>query len=994
MSEHQAYTYYAFVSYSHKDEKWGKWIQSALEHYRLPAVVRKEVGKPLPQKIHPVFRDDTDLGACRLEAGLQQELEQSRFLIVVCSPNSAKPNAEGRHWVNEEVKRFCDMGRTDNVIPVIVEGTKETSFCPKLAEINNIGPDATKQSKARVLNNLVAKILGLRPDELWRREERRLRAKRCWRAFAASLAASIVAFGGYVWWDSTRTVTRAFADYVDSYGLPEGIFPLTPEQVSHRHVHYRFEFRGYRYGKSIHADSSAPSLLRGLGFQRILRRVIQSTSCENPTGNGGYLLQSSRSAIQIFNYDQEGPFLANRLKEIRHGLFFVSNDDLFLIKREEFYNEGTGTNNLTKVYRGKGQLDIGYSPSASTERNRDMNPDIMHSWQWHSFKPTKSDISVFDLIRDKQGRINKCIFRNNSGGITADADGIFGKEYEYDHLGRKTAEWNLGVDGNNFSRRSDNQGIAGLIHEYKEDNHILAKYVNSHGNPVLGPFGWMIREGVFDEFGNIIQLKFLDSFGHLRLNGRHNGIQEQFNFNSALNNITYDDRGYVTSISFFDTKGRSKLVNIQAGSIDGIELPSDYYFNKMASKVVFSRDDNGNLLKETYFDADGIEKESILFCHDRFGHITQASFFNGDHSPQVIGLGWHWTSKLKRKSEAVSVCYLYDNFGRPIKEWYLNSLGRMVPYNDMGLFYKTWKYNTQGNLIKMSFINEDGSIRESTEYDYDLRGNTIGERHFGERGTPVVELGRFETKWQYDEAGRVIRESYYDISGAPVCPAKFSCDQVSMEWEYTKDGHISKTSYIDKDGVVTSQTIFRYNDSGQVIVVADTIVYSGRASKARTEYAYDSRGNKTRVARFGIDGLPCNNSDGCSIEEYEYNDQNLPTKVRFYDLQGNLAPCVYGYCGWDITYDSEGREIQRTRIGPEGIAAVIDGGCAQIRYTYDSYGRCTSIRYFGTDGNLMMIMPGYFKSQCAGYNYIYESDSDGLVRDEVPVGIDGLPIHP
>ena len=111
------YTYYAFISYSHRDEKWAKWIQGALEKYRLPAAVRKEAGKNLPQRIRPVFRDATDLGAGKLADNLRQELEQSRFLIVVCTPNSAKPNAEGRHWVNEEVERFCELGRADHVQP-------------------------------------------------------------------------------------------------------------------------------------------------------------------------------------------------------------------------------------------------------------------------------------------------------------------------------------------------------------------------------------------------------------------------------------------------------------------------------------------------------------------------------------------------------------------------------------------------------------------------------------------------------------------------------------------------------------------------------------------------------------------------------------------------------------------------------------------------------------------------------------------------------------
>ena len=38
------YTYYVFISYNHRDEKWAKRLQCKLHHYRLPAVACKEKG--------------------------------------------------------------------------------------------------------------------------------------------------------------------------------------------------------------------------------------------------------------------------------------------------------------------------------------------------------------------------------------------------------------------------------------------------------------------------------------------------------------------------------------------------------------------------------------------------------------------------------------------------------------------------------------------------------------------------------------------------------------------------------------------------------------------------------------------------------------------------------------------------------------------------------------------------------------------------------------
>ena len=107
----QTYHYYAFISYNHRDEKVARWLQSHLEHYKLPSVARKEIGEDV--KIRPVFRYVSDLGVAVLREKIKEELEASKHLIVVCSPHSANPNVKGEHWVNDEVKRFIALGRKE-----------------------------------------------------------------------------------------------------------------------------------------------------------------------------------------------------------------------------------------------------------------------------------------------------------------------------------------------------------------------------------------------------------------------------------------------------------------------------------------------------------------------------------------------------------------------------------------------------------------------------------------------------------------------------------------------------------------------------------------------------------------------------------------------------------------------------------------------------------------------------------------------------------------
>lgn len=85
-------------------------------------------------------------------------------------------------------------------------------------------------------------------------EEEKLSRLRFWLKMLPLLI--LTAAGGLFAWDSTRTVQNYYADYVDSYGLPEGIFPLKKSEIKHRNVHYRFEYRGFQFGNSPHTDSA------------------------------------------------------------------------------------------------------------------------------------------------------------------------------------------------------------------------------------------------------------------------------------------------------------------------------------------------------------------------------------------------------------------------------------------------------------------------------------------------------------------------------------------------------------------------------------------------------------------------------------------------------------------------------------------------------------------------------------------------------------------
>jgi hypothetical protein len=72
--------YAAFISYSHADERWARWLQQSLERYRVPRQLRRErsADRTLPARLYPVFRDRDEFASSDdLNAAIQAALDDS-----------------------------------------------------------------------------------------------------------------------------------------------------------------------------------------------------------------------------------------------------------------------------------------------------------------------------------------------------------------------------------------------------------------------------------------------------------------------------------------------------------------------------------------------------------------------------------------------------------------------------------------------------------------------------------------------------------------------------------------------------------------------------------------------------------------------------------------------------------------------------------------------------------------------------------------------------
>jgi len=110
------YKYFAFISFQSADAKDAIRLQHAIESYRLPAVLCKQAN--VPRRVKPLYCYLNDMHAGEeLMLELKSRMEQSRYLIVVCSPRSAHSV-----YVNSGIDYFISLGRRDSIIPVIVDG--------------------------------------------------------------------------------------------------------------------------------------------------------------------------------------------------------------------------------------------------------------------------------------------------------------------------------------------------------------------------------------------------------------------------------------------------------------------------------------------------------------------------------------------------------------------------------------------------------------------------------------------------------------------------------------------------------------------------------------------------------------------------------------------------------------------------------------------------------------------------------------------------------
>lgn len=163
--ENKKYIYDAFISYRHTelDKFVAETLHRQMEAFKLPKKLVQGPDAPR-KKIERVFRDRDELPlASNLEDPIVKALEDSEYLIVICSPRLKESM-----WCKKEIETFIQIHGRRNVLAVLIEGEPAESFPEELLydEQQVMGEDGVYTTVRKPIEPLAADFRGKNKKEM------------------------------------------------------------------------------------------------------------------------------------------------------------------------------------------------------------------------------------------------------------------------------------------------------------------------------------------------------------------------------------------------------------------------------------------------------------------------------------------------------------------------------------------------------------------------------------------------------------------------------------------------------------------------------------------------------------------------------------------------------------------------------------------------------------------------------------------------------------
>lgn len=938
------YTYYVFISHTTKDEAWAKWLQWELEHFRIPEKVRDKY-RGLPARIRPVFWYKNDLAGTQINC-VKRELEQSKYMIVICSPTSAH-----KEWVNVEVGYFKDeLKRGDRIIPFIVDGDIKASdqehIClpMPIRQLSGLDElrcvDVRKYGKHNALVNIVATLLNIRYDILLdriKREQQRRLVTYC--TVFSFLAAVIFGFWDYFF----HTKYDYFIDMEDCNGMPTGIIPIKDNDADNYYRLYRFEKRS-----------------------GLLRRVVYVDCDGNPQDHTNTEL-ADRPCIQELSYNN-GELAAIACKNATNRTLYImhlAKNKLAADLKDEDENQGANfIFSSTSVDQGKSA--------------------IQQSTFLDQFLKSPSKIARYIYERDEEGYIKRKLYARHNGEneIGMDANGISGFEYERDSLHRVVR---IRFLDKNHQYRSNDKGVAGKKYNYdRYGNLTIAEYVDQEGRLKYNEHHWARAIDTYDSNGYLLDERLFGADGEpcISVQGYHRMTvsndenREIRSYYDIHDKPTYtfrfgqDPGGYAMTTTIKNKQGQ--VVEVLFQDANGNLCNNQYRvaINK------FEYNDNGLVSDIRNYGTDRQPCVNISgsfhekFSYNSKGDITEISYYNSEEKAAHNILGIHKFKAIYDKNHRIIEIHAYNMENLPV-----------VCYLFNGAAWLKFDYEGSSEWIsEISFFGFDNKPTNTT-----LGAKVCCERdRYGQITTYKYYNKNYKLnsnrnhcaimKIEYNDLGLDTRHRFYDENNNPTL--LYGAFQINKF--YTPTGQVEKICYCDTMQLLKNgpdgwaMQVFNYKNG-----VISSISFYGE--------------NKERVEVKGVHQYRYDIDDcGYTIDQCAYNKELTPTTdmqigahkvVNLYDdKRRNIGQDFYDdmnkmpFVRIRVKLNQRGMKTEQTAYNAnmELLESSLNFGVAKLQSNYDSQNRITYKCATDKNGKKMNTTDGYAEAYFSYDNDIYE----------------------
>lgn len=614
------YKYKAFISYSHKDTYWAKWLK-----YRLDTFSSKRLSKE-KHPLREAFLDQYNLSVNDLkEKGLPENLQHSKYLICLCTKhyNSA--------WVELEIaefKRICANRGVDwreYIIPICINGNADI-IPESLKGIKAINIDGILSffQQEYAISLIVAKILDIdNPNEIYNYLRKIYLCKMSFLCLAIAVLATI----GVGTWEFNRTRIVYYSDYVEGQYVEgqqsewlKGIGEIHASAVDTLRECFRFEYKRIPLGEPQ------------AGRWQLLR-VVHQNVFSNPTE---------------FE-EQTTPFVRYPIMSIK----YLYRDSMYMPERVECYNE---YGNLQRIKQISGEkLDKIDFKNFKTELS--FNRQTLSEFKdplLDMLGNKYCNITHFDLERDKSGNVNRIVFKasNEKNALPmTDTRKHIAMALVRDSLGRityvgyytymRTIDYLIGYNYTNYELNEktlwnrEKQKVVQDI-QFKHEYPVVYKYVFTASDSSLIRCEYHLSKGVLQ------QKRTEKVFGY------EQGKSLIINKTQLIDNVRYDytKNGYVGCESHLDRDNNVSYYKL-------IKYNED---NRVACVEYAIPSENGNKRS-------AIGPEGYSYAEFRYeGGLLILQHLHGGEG------GYNVKYSYDKDKQLVSIAY-YD------KSWKLSNLG-------------------------------------------------------------------------------------------------------------------------------------------------------------------------------------------------------------------------------------------------------------------------------------------------------------------------------